>query len=213
VQALASQHHISGAAAATLDHGLAQLANLIDQANTALPGVFTAELKIARGLDYYTGSVYETSWLGHEDLGSICSGGRYDSLARDNRATYPGVGLSVGVSRLVSRLITANLAEPSRAVSAACLVAVNHEAERAASDKLANQLRARGIPTDVAPTAAKFGKQISYAAKRSIPYVVFPQGEAPPQIKHLGSGTQETFDPATWTPGVGECWPKVTGLN
>ena len=68
-----------------------------------------ADLKIARGLDYYTGSVYETVLVGHENLGSICSGGRYDSLASDGATTYPGVGMSVGVSRLVSRLLSAGL--------------------------------------------------------------------------------------------------------
>ncbi|MCL2804141.1 MAG: histidine--tRNA ligase, partial [Micrococcales bacterium] len=148
---LAGRVGVSGKAAAVLEAGLADLVTLLDQANTAFPGTFTAELKIARGLDYYTGAVYETIWLGHEDLGSICSGGRYDSLAKDNRATYPGIGLSVGISRLVSRLISQNLMQPTRAVPAACLVAVTNETERPASDKAANQLRARGIATDVAP--------------------------------------------------------------
>ena len=63
------------------------------------PGALIADLRIARGLDYYTGTVFETEMQGFESLGSICSGGRYDSLASDGKSTYPGVGLSLGVSR------------------------------------------------------------------------------------------------------------------
>ena len=85
-----------------LDEGLEELGLLIRAAAARLPGTVVADLKIARGLDYYTGSVYETVLVGHEHLGSICSGGRYDTLASDGATTYPGVGLSVGVSRLVS---------------------------------------------------------------------------------------------------------------
>jgi len=209
VTKLASKAGISGAAAAVLEQGLAELSQLIDAANQALPGTFRAELKIARGLDYYTASVYETTWVGHEDLGSICSGGRYDSLAKDNRATYPGVGLSVGVSRLVSRLISQDLIKPSRTVPAACLVVVNSEADRPASDIIAAQLRTRGISTDVAPSAAKFGKQIAYASKRGIPYVVFPEG----QVKDLRSGEQFAVDLAQWSPPTEDLSPTMTRID
>src|SRR5690606_39556104 len=119
-----------------------------------------ADLSIARGLDYYTGSVYETTLVGHEDLGSICSGGRYDSLASDGTRTYPGVGLSIGVSRLVARILGAGLATASRAVPTAVLVARANEEERGLSKDVAAALHARGIPTDDAPTAAKFSRQI-----------------------------------------------------
>ncbi|MCL1897668.1 MAG: histidine--tRNA ligase [Micrococcales bacterium] len=209
VTSLAGQVGISGEAATLLEQGLAELSQLLDATNTALPGTFRAELKIARGLDYYTGSVYETTWVGHQDLGSICSGGRYDSLAKDNRATYPGVGLSVGVSRLVSRLIAQDLMRPSRQVPAACLVLVNSEAERPASDIIAAQLRQRGVPCDVAPTAAKFGKQIAYADKRGIPWVVFSDG----QVKDLRSGEQAQVELATWAPPSQDLSPTMTGLN
>ena len=84
-----------------------------------------ADLRIARGLDYYTGTVYETVLVGHEYLGSICSGGRYDSLASDGQQTYPGVGLSIGVTRLLSRLLAKDLRRASRPVPTAVLVAVD----------------------------------------------------------------------------------------
>ncbi len=102
-----------------LDEGLKELTELLDTANKRMPGAVVADLKIARGLDYYTGSVYESEIEGHEDLGSICSGGRYDSLAKDGKRTYPGVGLSIGVSRLVSRMISAPMVTASRKVPTA----------------------------------------------------------------------------------------------
>src|SRR5690606_18974920 len=83
-----------------LERGLEELVALVEGAAAQVPGVVVADLKIARGLDYYTGSVYETTLVGHESLGSICSGGRYDSLVDDGSSTYPGVGMSLGVTRL-----------------------------------------------------------------------------------------------------------------
>ncbi|MDR1187406.1 MAG: histidine--tRNA ligase [Bifidobacteriaceae bacterium] len=184
---------------ALLDEGLAELAALLDAGSRRLPGTLVADLRIARGLDYYTGSVYETVWLGQESLGSVCSGGRYDSLATAGSQTYPGVGLSIGVSRLVSRVLALGLLAPSRLSPAAVLVAVVDEADRAASDIVAAQLRARGIATDVAPDAAKFGKQLKYADKRGIPFVWFP-GQGGDQVKDLRSGEQVDARADTWTP-------------
>jgi len=183
-----------------LEEGLAELVALIEAAQRRAPGVVVADLSIARGLDYYTGSVYETTLEGHEDLGSICSGGRYDSLASDGTRTYPGVGLSIGVSRLVARILSAGLATASRPVPTAVLVAVTAEEDRVRSDEVAAALRARGIPTDVAPTAAKFGKQIRHADRLSIPYVWFPSDDGSHEVKDIRSGDQQPADPATWTP-------------
>src|SRR5690554_87679 len=92
-------------ARAQLEAGVSSLAALLDGVNAAVPGTAVADLSIARGLDYYTGAVYETTINGHEDLGSVCSGGRYDSLVAGGG--FPGVGMSVGVTRLVSRLVGA----------------------------------------------------------------------------------------------------------
>ena len=160
-----------------------------------------ADLKIARGLDYYTGTVYESFMAGAEDLGSVCSGGRYDSLASNGKRTFPGVGISIGLSRLLSRVIADELVEVSRAVPTAVLVAVPDEEHRAASDAVADALRRRGIATDVAPTAAKFGKQIKFADKRGIPFVWFPgaQGEED-SVKDIRSGEQTPADAQTWVP-------------
>ncbi len=199
-----------------MEQGLTELHQLIAAAAVRAPGVVVADLKIARGLDYYTGSVYETVLVGHEQLGSICSGGRYDTLAADGAQTYPGVGLSIGVSRLVSRLISAGLVRTTRSVPAAVLVAVTDEGSRTVSDTVAATLRARGIPVEVAPTAAKFGKQIKHADRRGIPFVWFPAspslpGEQPAgdQVKDIRSGEQQDADAATWTPADEDRWPRV----
>jgi histidyl-tRNA synthetase len=208
VRALAATH---GVESELMEQGLGELRQLIEAAAVRAPGVVVADLKIARGLDYYTGSVYETVLVGHEQLGSICSGGRYDTLASDGKQTYPGVGLSIGVSRLVSRLLSGGLVRATRGVPAAVLVAVTSEESRPASDAVAAALRARGVPVEVAPTAAKFGKQIKHADRRGIPYVWFPAGEdgAADQVKDIRSGDQVDADPATWAPPAADLWPRV----
>ena len=181
--------------------GLDELESLLRVAARRRPGAIVADLKIARGLDYYTGTVYESFMAGHEDLGSVCSGGRYDSLASNGKRTFPGVGISVGLSRLLSRVMGAGLIEVTRAVPTAVLVAVTDEEHRAVSDAVADALRERGIAADVAPTAAKFGKQIRFADKRGIPFVWFPgAGTESDSVKDIRSGEQIDADPATWSP-------------
>lgn len=199
-----------------LEQGLEELVRLVEGAASQVPGVVVADLKIARGLDYYTGSVYETTLLGHENLGSICSGGRYDSLVDDGNTTYPGVGMSLGVSRLVSRLLRDELVRPSRSVPTAVLVAVVDEETRDRSDAIARRLRARGIPTEVAPVAAKFGKQIRYADRRDIPFVWFPgagvgdDGECGDgDVKDIRSGDQVAADADSWQPPADDLQPRV----
>ena len=193
-----------------MDEGLKELTELLDTANKRMPGAVVADLKIARGLDYYTGSVYESEIEGHEDLGSICSGGRYDSLAKDGKRTYPGVGLSIGVSRLVSRMISAPMVTASRKVPTAVVVAVIAEEQRERSESIAAVLRSRGISTDVAPSAAKFGKQIKFADKRGIPYVWFPGDEgAADTVKDIRSGEQVDADPHTWVLPEADAVPTI----
>lgn len=200
--------HALGASSELLDEGLEELVRLIEGANALIEGSVVADLKIARGLDYYTGSVYESTLIGHEDLGSVCSGGRYDSLASDGKRTYPGVGLSIGVSRLLSRVIGSDLVKPSRKVPAAVLIAVNNEDERQGAERTAMELRRRGIPTDVSPNSAKFGKQIRYADRRGIPFVWFATDEGD-QVKDIRSGEQVAADSATWNPPAEDLHPVL----
>jgi len=221
VRELARRHGADDGEGGLLATGLAELEALVAAAAERAPGVIEADLKIARGLDYYTGSVYETVLVGHEDLGSICSGGRYDALASDGSTTYPGVGLSIGVSRLVSRLLSADLVRATRGVPSAVVVAVTSEETRRDSEAVATALRARGIPVEVAPSAAKFGKQIRYADRRGVPFVWFPAtparttetGEVVPaaghSVKDIRSGEQVPADPETWVPPAEDRFPRV----
>jgi histidyl-tRNA synthetase len=191
-----------------LDQGLDELMAVVTAAEARRPGAVVADLKIARGLDYYTGTVFETELAGFESLGSICSGGRYDSLASDGRTTFPGVGISLGVSRLVVPLLAAGHLQASRTVPSCVLVAVGDESERAASDAVADQLRVRGISTEVAPQAAKFGKQIRHADRRGIPFVWFPDADGG-SVKDIRTGDQQPADPALWTPPAQDLSPRI----
>jgi histidyl-tRNA synthetase len=194
----------------TLDEGLEALSAVVQAGMDNAPGALVADLKIARGLDYYTGTVYETQLEGHESWGSFCSGGRYDSLASDGKTTYPGVGISIGVSRLLGLLLGKGLLRASRSTPACVLVAVNDEESRSSSTRVATDLRARGIPCEVAPRPAKFGKQIRYAERRGMPYVWFPgAGEDGHQVKDIRSGEQVDADPRSWAPPSQDLHPQI----
>ena len=194
-----------------LDEGLGELLQVIETAREHAPGLVVAELKIARGLDYYTGTVYETQLQGYERFGSVCSGGRYENLASTGSETFPGVGISIGVSRMLGVLFGQNALSVSRSVPTCVVVALPSEQQRAACDRIAGALRRRGIPAEVAPTAAKFGKQIQYADRRGIPYVWFPgrDGEAD-TVKDIRSGEQVEADATAWQPPAADLHPVVT---
>ena len=212
--ALCAKHDIASDSDAYVlaRQGLDTLAMIVDEAARIRPGSVIADLKIARGLDYYTGSVYETFLAAA--LGSICSGGRYDNLASQGNKKYPGVGLSIGLSRLVSYMLHTAGAHANRVSPASVLVAVWNEADRSASNLIANQLRSRGIAADVAPTAAKLGKQIKYADKLGIPYVWFPadasEEGAQDEVKNIITGDQRPADAQSWEPDTVYAQQTVT---
>jgi histidyl-tRNA synthetase len=168
-----------------------------------------ADLRVARGLDYYTGTVYETQLIGSESYGSICSGGRYDALASDGRTTYPGVGISIGLSRLLGKIMPTLSA--TRSTPSCVLVALADESSRAAGMGVAAALRQRGIACEVAPVATKFGKQIMFAQRRGIPYVWFPASaeQGADSVKDIRSGAQAEANPSSWMPPVSDLRPAV----
>jgi histidyl-tRNA synthetase len=198
VRALGVSHEL-------LDEGLTELVAVVDGVRPSEGVTVIADLRIARGLDYYTGTVFETRMAGYEHLGSICSGGRYDQLAADRRTTYPGVGISLGVSRLLVPLIADGL-KASRSVPSVVLVSLADDDSRAEAAAVARALRARGIATEVAPKPDKFGKQIQHAEKRGIPFVWFPADNS---VKDIRSGDQVPADPATWDPPPADLRPQI----
>jgi histidyl-tRNA synthetase len=187
-----------------LEQGLAELVAVVEgcAAGDRRRVSVEANLRIARGLDYYTGTVVEIFMAGYERLKSVGGGGRYDALASDGRTTYPGVGVSFGVSRSLIPLLADGVLAGSRPVPSAVLVAVVDEESRAVSDAVADALRGRDVACEVAASAHKFGKQIRYAERRGIPWVWFPSTEAgrPHEVKDIRTGNQVEADPHTWEP-------------
>src|SRR6478752_6813358 len=136
-----------------LDEGLTELAAVVEGCSVGGHQHVTVEanLRIARGLDYYTGTVVEIFMAGYERLKSVGGGGRYDALASDGKTTYPGVGVSFGVSRTLIPLLADGVLAGSRPVPSAVLVALTSEDTRGVADAVAQRLRANGVPTEVAP--------------------------------------------------------------
>lgn len=133
---------------------------------------FRVNLAIARGLDYYTGTVYETFLNDHPGIGSVCSGGRYENLAGYyTKSKLPGVGISIGATRLFYQLMEAGLIEDG-AATAKVMVAQADPALRDACFAAAAALRDAGINTEVNLDGGKLAKQFKYADKTGVPLVV-----------------------------------------
>ncbi len=181
-----------------LNEGLAELKFVMDSLSD-LENVY-ADLSIARGLDYYTGTVFESEMLGYERLGSICSGGRYDNLAADNKIKLPGIGISIGLTRILGPLFKEKRLEASRKTPTAVLVALVDDNSRAQANEVAKLLRQRNIASEVHHKAQNFGKQIRAAERKGIPYVWFydPKNPDKHELKDIRTGTQLAVDLYTW---------------
>jgi histidyl-tRNA synthetase len=194
-----------------LSQGLHELATVIAAGNALPDGAVVADLHIARGLDYYTGTVYESVIEGHGDLGSICSGGRYDDLASSAAGNLPGVGVSLGVSRLLGRFLGSGALRASRLTPTCVLVALVSDDTREQSAQIAQSLRSRGIAAEVFHEPVRFGKQIRHADRRGIPFVWFPAMDDGDKdtVRDIRSGEQVPADPKTWNPPAADLHPRV----
>ena len=192
-----------GASHPLLEEGLSELGFVMRTLEKLPEGSVLADLRIARGLDYYTGTVYEGVFVDQPQLGAVCSGGRYDNLASDDKHKLPGVGVSLGLSRILGTMFAQGALSASRASPTAVLVALTNEEERPRCYEAATQLRARGVATEVFHAPHKFGKQIRYAERKGIPFVVF-LGENGPEAKDIRSGSQESIDLASWSPPLAD---------
>ena len=159
---------------------------------------FAVDLTIARGLDYYTGTVYETTMLDHPEIGSVCSGGRYDNLAEYyTDKQLPGVGISIGLTRLFYVLGEQGMLNSDLPTAAAdVLVIPMGEEQQGYAIATATALRKAGIRTQLYAEKKKFKARITYASKMGIPYAMF-LGETEEQdkvvaLKDLNKGEQVT---------------------
>lgn len=160
------------------------------------PSRYALDLSIARGLDYYTGTVYETTLDRHPELGSICSGGRYDDLAGlYTRTRLPGVGISIGFTRLFSALVEAGALPELGPVPVAVLLV--DDADLGYALEVAGRLRAGGVPVESQLTPARLGKQLKAADRRRVRYAVIVGAEERERgtaaLKDLRSGTQVEY--------------------
>ncbi|WP_302496547.1 histidine--tRNA ligase [uncultured Flavonifractor sp.] len=162
---------------------------------------FMVDLTIARGLDYYTGTVYETVMLDHPEVGSICSGGRYDNLAEYyTDKQLPGVGISIGLTRLFSVLEAQGYLNEELLTAPADVLILPMTEDLSAAISFATTLRDAGVRAQLHCEKKKFKQKLSYADKLSIPYAAFlgedeiAQGKV--TVKDLTTGEQQTVTPA-----------------
>ncbi len=162
---------------------------------------FAVDLTIARGLDYYTGTVYETTLLDHPEIGSVCSGGRYDNLAgyyTDKQ--LPGVGISIGLTRLFYVLDEQGLINPDLPSAPADALILPMTEDMASVITLAEELRSAGLRVQLYGEQKKFKQKMSYADKLGVPYAVLlgedeiAQGKC--SVKNMVTGEQALLTPA-----------------
>ena len=184
------------------DQGLAELKAVCE--NLAAFGVpeenFAVDLTIARGLDYYTGTVYETTLLDHPEIGSVCSGGRYDNLAGYyTERQLPGVGISIGLTRLFYVLDEQGLLNPELP-TAPCDALVLPMGDLGAAIALAEELRTSGLRVQLYGEPKKFKQKMAYADKLGVKFAVLlgedeiKEGKC--SVKDMVSGQQITVTPA-----------------
>ena len=185
------------------DEGVRELRTVAE----ALPGLgvpperFALDFTIARGLDYYTGTVYETTINSHPEIGSVCSGGRYDDLAEyytDRK--LPGAGISIGVTRLFYVLSEQGLLNPELEAAPADAIVLPMTEDLGFAAETATLLRESGIRTQLYTEEKKFKQKLSYASKLGIPFaVIIGEDEAKSglvSLKDMRRGEQISCAPA-----------------
>ena len=185
------------------DQGLAELNTVVKYlAAFGVPAEnFAVDLTIARGLDYYTGTVYETTLLDHPEIGSVCSGGRYDNLAAFyTDRQLPGVGISIGLTRLFYVLGEQGMLNPDLPTAPADVLILPMTDDLSAAIGFATALRENGIRAQIHGEEKKFKQKISYADKLGIPYVIFlGEDEINAGVvacKDMATGEQTKLEPA-----------------
>ncbi len=184
----------------TFTRGVNELKEVVE--NIRLFGVpdknFTVDLTIARGLDYYTGTVYETFLSDYREIGSVCSGGRYENLAENyTDRKLPGVGVSIGLTRLFYKLNELNLIKADKKSISDVLIIPMTENKKAPLE-LATSLRKLGINTEIYLNNKKIKAKMKYADKLEIPYVIVIGDDEIAnntlKVKNMETGEEKTTD-------------------
>jgi histidyl-tRNA synthetase len=199
------------------DTGLSELETVVKyMAAFGVPAThFMIDLTIARGLDYYTGTVYETTMLDHPEIGSICSGGRYDNLAAYyTERKLPGVGISIGLTRLFFILEDKGYLSGDVLTAPADVLVLPMTDDLGPAVALATAMRGEGIRVQVYSENKKFKAKVAYADKLKIPFVAFlgedEINKGLVTVKDMGTGEQTTASGAMLTAAVKA---KLNGLR
>lgn len=185
-----------------MQQGLDELSFVMQNLSHLPKGAAVADLGIIRGLDYYTGTVLEAQFRDGASA-SIGGGGRYDDLAGSfTHQKLPGIGVSIGLTRLFGLLLDKGLVKPESKSPAQVLIILPEESRRAEASAAAHKLRSRGFNVEMYHRDAKVKNQLAYAEKKGIPFVWFPpfKDGQPHEVKNMATGEQKQADPAGWTP-------------
>lgn len=178
-----------------MEEGVQELVGISD---LLLPNVsqnVSVKLQIARGLDYYTGTIVESAIAEYPDFGSVGSGGRYDGLVSQYLSrNLPGVGVSLGISRIMDLVVRNKIRECSKQSQAEICIVVENEDNRPEILIIAEFLREHGYNTEVFYRAPKLGKQIENAAKKGIPHVFFPDKLFLEKVKNSDHKDTKAFE-------------------
>lgn len=186
-----------------LETGLEELVYLLGALGGTAQDLVLADLSLARGLDYYTGCVFEAKFRELPKYPSIAGGGRYDNLAAaGDSLRLPGIGVTIGITRILAVVLHEGLLRASRKTPSCVLVALVSEERRGHSLAIARKLRQNGVPCEVYEKPDRYGKQIRFADRRGIPFVWFPaeDGSLDGEVKDIRSGDQAPADAGTWQP-------------
>jgi len=178
-----------------IDSGKQEILKLLELLPPHRTESISVHLNLVRGLDYYTGLILEAYHPEHMNFGAIGGGGRYEDLASEfSRHKLPGVGLSIGLSRLMSLIFENGLLErPAKSV-AEVFVAVFSDEQLERAFQVSDLLRRKGIRVEIALKASKMGKQLELASKKGVPFVVLmDEGKSSYQLKNMTEGSQTEY--------------------